>query len=158
MYSVLHAVGFSMMLLLGASLHWRFTMTVLSVMVIPILIGIVWLRESPHWLTLQGRLEEARASANFYSLEVPDLDIINDTRTRGTNEDSCNIDIMKKMTALMRTLSQQGKQFWKDLAFLSVLFVLMGWSGFSILACYAVEVFQRSGSPISAEHTSWITR
>jgi len=157
LYSVLHAVGFSMMLLLGASLHWRFTMTVLAVMVIPILIGISWLRESPHWLTLQGRLEEARDSANFYSLEIPDSAVITETQTQGNNEDSCNTNIMKKMKALLRTLSQQGKQFWKDLAFLSVLFVLVGWSGFSILSCYAVEVFQRSGSPISAEHTSWIT-
>jgi len=60
------------------------------------------------------------------------------------------------LKALGQVFSQQGKQFWKDLAFLSVLFVLVGWSGFSILSKYSVEVFQRSGSPISPEHTSWI--
>ena len=156
MYSVLHAVGFSMMLILGASLPWRFAMTVPAALAIPILAGLWWLRESPYWLTLQGRLEEAMASANFYSLEVPSVKIV--IETLGTDMIDCNGTKMERMKALLRTLSQQGKQFWKDLAFLSLLFVLVGWSGFSILSFYAVEIFQRSGSPISAEHTSWITR
>merc|ERR1711915_1065583 len=36
------------------------------------------------------------------------------------------------------------------------MFFSLGWNGFSILSFYAVEIFQLSGSPLSAVHTSWI--
>ena len=66
--------------------------------------------------------------------------------------------VIKNLGSVSRALVEQDKAFWRRVLFLSTLFSLIGWCGFSILSFYAVEVFQLSGSPISAAHTSWITR
>lgn len=65
--------------------------------------------------------------------------------------------VFKNLGSVSKSLVDQDSVFWRRVLFLSVLFALIGWCGFSILSFYATEIFTKSGSPISATHTSWIT-
>ena len=77
------------------------------------------------------------------------------------NKENDNISmcesVFSNLGSVSRSLVEQDRSFWRRVLFLSVLFALIGWCGFSILSFYATEIFTKSGSPISATHTSWIT-
>ena len=66
-------------------------------------------------------------------------------------------NVFKNLGSVSKSIIEQDTSFWRRVLFLSVLFALIGWCGFSILSFYATEIFTKSGSPISATHTSWIT-
>ena len=151
MYSFLHSFGFCMMLLLGAVLHWRLAMAVPAILALPTILALVNLRESPLWLQRQGRLQEAKEAATFYRNSLPEV-----SESQGVRE--AKKSLLERLKGNLHTLTLQDSAFWSNFAFLASLFLLLGWCGFSILSFYAVEVFQLSGSPISAAHTSWITR
>ena len=51
----------------------------------------------------------------------------------------------------------KDKSIWPSFVLLSLLFAGVGLSGFAILSSYLAEVFVKSGSPIAASHTAWIT-
>ena len=155
MYSVLHSIGFCLVLVLGAVLHWRLAMAVPTFLALPTLAGIYQLRESPSWLHRKGKVREAEQAAAFYRLPQPKTPTIAEVPDSGAVQEP---GLVGKLKTVLRTLSLQGSSFWQNFAFLSLLFLLLGWCGFSILSFYAVEVFQLSGSPISAAHTSWVTR
>ena len=151
MYSFLHSFGFCMMLLLGAVLHWRLAMAVPAILALPTILALVNLRESPLWLQRQGRLQEAKEAATFYRISLPEP-----SESQGVKE--AKKSLLERLKGSLHNLTLQDSAFWRKFAFLASLFLLLGWCGFSILSFYAVEVFQLSGSPISAVHTSWITR
>ena len=71
MYSVLHSIGFCLVLVLGAVLHWRLAMAVPALLALPTLAGIYQLRESPSWLNRKGKVREAEQAAAFYRLPQP---------------------------------------------------------------------------------------
>ena len=152
MYSVLHSIGFCLVLMLGAVVHWRLAMAVPALLALPTMVGIYHLRESPAWLQRRGSTEETRRAADFYRLPHPeDLQI-------ATGSDIKKQDgLIEKIKSELQQLSKQDSSFWQNFYFLVVLFLLLGWCGFSILSFYAVEVFQLSGSLLSASHTSWVT-
>ena len=66
MYSILHSVGFFMILFLGAFLPWRLTVSLPMFLAVPIFIGILFLHESPDWLRKNHRFEEMERSVRFY--------------------------------------------------------------------------------------------
>merc|ERR1719193_745699 len=72
MYSVSFSCGFSLMLCLGANLHWRLAMAVLAILSFPIMAALYNLRESPAWLQRMGRMQEAQEAAGFYRLSLPE--------------------------------------------------------------------------------------
>ena len=155
MYSVLHSTGFCLMLLLGAVVHWRVAMAVPALLALPTMAALYFLKESPSWLQRRGRQEEAEEAAAFYKLQLTEvLQEAPSTKELEVKKSG----VMEKLKSVLRSLSLQGSQFWHNFAFLAILFVLIGWCGFSILSFYAVEIFQLSGAPISASHASWITR
>ena len=155
MYSVLHSFGFCLMLVLGAVLHWRLAMAVPAILTLPTMAALANLRESPSWLQRQGRNKEAQEAAAFYRISLPAV-ILEGSSCEDVKETKKGL--LERLKAILHTLTLQGSAFWCNFAFLATLFLLLGWCGFSILSFYAVEVFQLSGSPISAAHTSWITR
>ena len=155
MYSVLHSFGFCLMLMLGAVLHWRLTMAVPALLTLPTMAALANLRESPSWLQRQGRNQEAQEAATFYRISLPAVILEGPSCQDGKESKKGLLDRLK---AILHILTLLGSAFWCNFAFLATLFLLVGWSGFSILSFYAVEVFQLSGSPISSAHTSWITR
>ncbi len=63
-YATCHATGYSLILLLGGvSPSWRHAMLVLGVLaLVPTLVGIYFLPESPAWLLRRERTEEALTS------------------------------------------------------------------------------------------------
>ena len=158
MYSVLHSFGFCMMLLLGAVLHWRLAMAVPAILALPTILALANLKESPSWLQKQGRLQEAREAAAFYRISLPESSLVISEESKSQDVKEAKKSLLERLKGILRTLTLQGSAFWCNFAFLAALFLLLGWCGFSILSFYAVEVFQLSGSPISAAHTSWITR
>ena len=159
MYSVLHSFGFCLMLVLGAVLHWRLAMAVPAILTIPTMAVLANLRESPSWLQRQGRNEEAQEAADFYRISLPESSsVILEGPVCQDDVKETKKGLLERLKGIQHTLSLQGSSFWCNFAFLATLFLLLGWCGFSILSFYAVEVFQLSGSPISAAHTSWITR
>ena len=155
MYAVLHSFGFCMMLLLGAVLHWRVAMAVPVILSLPTMAALANLKESPAWLQRQGRNQEAQEAADFYRISLP---VSAPISKESIFQDAKEKSLLERLKGILHTLTLQGSAFWCNFAFLASLFLLLGWCGFSILSFYAVEVFQLSGSPISAAHTSWITR
>ena len=147
-----------MMLLLGAVLHWRLAMAVPAILALPTILALANLRESPSWLQKQGRLQEAREAAAFYRISLPESSLVISEESKSQDVKEAKKSLLERLKGILRTLTLQGSAFWCNFAFLATLFLLLGWCGFSILSFYAVEVFQLSGSPISAAHTSWITR
>ena len=140
------------MLCLGANLHWRLAMAVPFSLSLPILAALYNLRESPAWLQRMGQMQEAQEAAVFYRLPPPEP---------SSKEEPLSQDIeepKKQMVEQLKARLQQDSAFWPNLAFLAALNLLLGWSGFPILSFYAVEIFQLSGSPISASNTAFITR
>ena len=158
MYSFLHSFGFCMMLLLGAVLHWRLAMAVPAILTLPTILALVNLRESPTWLQRQGRLQEAKEAAAFYRISLPEPSSVISGGSESQDVEETKKSLLERLKGNLHALTTQDSAFWRNFAFLSCLFLLLGWCGFSILSFYAVEVFQLSGSPISAAHTSWITR
>ena len=148
------------MFCLGANLHWRLAMAVPAVLSLPVMAALYNLRESPAWLQKMGRMQEAEEAAVFYRLSLPQLS--------SSEEGPLSQDIEEPKKRLVEHLNarlhalilqvQQDSAFWRNFAFLAALNLLLGWSGFPILSFYAVEIFQLSGSPISASHTAFITR
>ena len=82
MYSILHSIGFFIILFLGNSLSqfkfnifmkmtgaflpWRLTGAIPMFLAVPIFIGIFFLHESPDWLRKNQRFEEMEKAVSFY--------------------------------------------------------------------------------------------
>jgi len=167
MYSVLHSLGFCMVLFSGAFIPWRMAIFIPTLMCLPILALVTILHESPDWLIRRGRIEEYNKSMNFYQkLEDPEdfklnlskSALENETKNKNKEETKSKKEIfLNKFVEVSGLLFAQDKTFWRLVALLSLLFACVGWCGFSILSFYATEIFSKSGSPFSAAHTSWIT-
>ena len=59
-----------------------------------------------------------------------------------------------RVKTFMHSIIIQDPSFLLNVLYLSILFLCIGWGGFSILSFYAVEIFQLSGSPLPALNTS----
>ena len=75
MYSVLHAFGFFLVLILGAFLPWRIAVTVPAILAIPTFIAITLLHESPEWLSKNGQVEKCQEALRFYQKELEEKNI-----------------------------------------------------------------------------------
>ena len=155
MYYVLFSCGISFILFLGTFLHWRVTTAVLASFSLPIMVALYNLRESPVWLQRMGKMEKAKEAAAFYRLSLPEL---SKEEALAFNVKKSKKTLEEQLMAGIRDFTQQGSDFWIDFAFLAILSFLFSWCGFPILTSYAVEIFQLSGSPISASNTAFITR
>jgi len=165
-YSTLHALGFTSALIFGAYLNWRIAMIPFIAVSIPAFIGVYYLRESPEWLYKKGRYAEYLEAANSYGLdelaeEKPQKNVEdeNSKGELGFSEYMCSC--LSNPLEFIKQKKEQCTWFnWalvRKIILLNVLFCLIGYSGFSLLASYAVDVFKQSGSPIDATDASWLT-
>jgi len=163
MYSILHSIGFFIILFLGAFLPWRLTVAIPMFLAVPIFIGIFFLHESPDWLRKNQRFEEMEKAVSFYRRYDVDYDVdcklcqLSDKQIPLLKKQKPLTIFMENITEVSRAFLSKDRRFWATFLFLSSLFAFLGWCGFSILSFYAVEVFTKSGSPFSASNTSWIT-
>merc|ERR1712106_6754 len=161
MYSVLHALGFFLVLILGAFLPWRIAVMVPAILAIPTFIAILFLYESPEWLNKNGQTKKCDLACKFYhkQLDEKKIDIkIVEVEANNTNKKrNAMLILVGNLNDFSKSVLEQDKSFWRNFLYLAFLFTSIGWCGFSILSFYAVEVFQESGSPFSASNTSWIT-
>ena len=155
MFYVLFSCGISLVLFLGAFLHWRLAMAVPAAFSLPIMAALYNLSESPVWLQRMGKMENAKEAAAFYRLSLPEPPR---EETLSCNRKESETTSEENWMSSFRDLAQQGSDFWLNFAFLAFLSFLFGWCGFPILSFYAVEIFHLSGSPISASNTACITR
>lgn len=161
MYSVLHALGFFLVLILGAFLPWRIAVTVPAILAIPTFIAITFLHESPEWLNKTGQVKKCEEALRFYHKELEerknDIQIVEIEVKDNTTKRHAIFVLVENLNVFSKSILEQDQSFWRNFLYLAVLFTSVGWCGFSILSFYAVEVFQESGSPFSASNTSWIT-
>lgn len=163
MYSVLHSFGFFLVLFTGAYLPWRIAVFLPGILAIPTFVLIMFLHESPEWLLKKGRIDEYKKSVKFFQIDKRQFDDNQDifVGRENKNKENDNVSmcesVFSNLGSVSKSLIEQDRSFWRRVLFLSVLFALIGWCGFSILSFYATEIFTKSGSPISATHTSWIT-
>ena len=74
----------------------------------------------------------------------------------------CTLETEEKSPSQRQEVVRNFIEMFKDksvqssIILLSLLFAGIGLSGFALLSFYASEIFERSGSPISASYTSWI--
>lgn len=160
MYSVLHSFGFFIVLILGAFLPWRWAVSVPAFLSVPIFVAISCLHESPEWLNKMGHDRQCQAALQFYrkDLEGEIFKAVKQSEEEEKIAKSFSItSLIEKMKTFLSLLMFQYPSFLRNMLYLSTLFLCIGWCGFSILSFYAVEIFQLSGSPLSAANTSWIT-
>ena len=160
MYSVLHSFGFFLVLILGAFLPWRWAVSVPAFLSVPICVAISCLHESPEWLNKMGHEQQCQAALQFYrkDLEGEIFKAVKQSEEEDTIAKSFSVtSLMEKIKTFLSLLMFQYPSFLRNMLYLSTLFLCIGWCGFSILSFYAVEIFQLSGSPLSAANTSWIT-
>ena len=75
----------------------------------------------------------------------------------------CTLETEEKSPSQRQEVVRNFIEMFKDksvqssIILLSLLFAGIGLSGFALLSFYASEIFERSGSPISASYASWIT-
>ena len=155
MFYVLFSCGISLVLFLGAFLHWRLAMAVPAAFSLPIMAALYNLSESPVWLQRMGKMENAKEAAAFYRLSLPEAPR---EETLSCNRKESEATSEENFMSSFRDLAQQGSDFWLNFAFLALLSFLFGWCGFPLLSFYAVEIFHLSGSPLSASNTACITR
>ena len=70
MYSVLHSLGFFLVLILGAFLPWRWAVSVPAFLAVPIFATIFFLHESPEWLNKMGHEKKCQEALNFYQKDL----------------------------------------------------------------------------------------
>jgi len=158
MYSVLHAFGFFLVLILGAFLPWRLAVSVPMLLAIPTFIAITFLHESPEWLNKNGQVAKCEKALKFYQKDLEEKKVnIQIVKIEAKDDTTKRHAVLISVENFSKSILAQDLKFWKNFLYLSVLFTCIGWCGFSILSFYAVEVFQESGSPFSASNTSWIT-
>jgi len=161
MYSVLHALGFFLVLILGAFLPWRIAVMVPAILAIPTFIAILFLHESPEWLNKNGQTKKCDLACKFYHKQLDekkiDIKIVEVEANNTDNKRNAMLILVGNLNDFSKSILEQDKSFWRNFLYLAFLFTSIGWCGFSILSFYAVEVFQESGSPFSASNTSWIT-
>merc|ERR1712106_77167 len=161
MYSVLHALGFFLVLILGAFLPWRIAVMVPAILAIPTFIAILFLYESPEWLNKNGQSKKCDLACQFYHKQLDekkiDIKIVEVEANTTDNKRNAMLIFVGNLNDFSKSILEQDKSFWRNFVYLAFLFTSIGWCGFSILSFYAVEVFQESGSPFSASNTSWIT-
>ena len=155
MHYVLFSCGISMVLFLGAFLHWRVAMAVPAIFSLPIMAALFNLRESPVWLQRMGKMQNAKEAADFYRLSLPKSP---PEEALSRNSKESKKTLQERLMAGIHHLTQEGSDFWLNLACLATLSFLFGWCGFPLLSFYAVEIFHLSGSPLSASNTACITR
>jgi len=157
MYSTLHSTGFFLVLILGAYLPWRWAVAVPAILSVPIFVAVTFLHESPEWLNKKGQVHKCQAALEFYKKDLEEeafKQIVNKENKESERKHSVH---PKRLIENLKIVLKQYPSFPGHLAFLITLFLCIGWCGFSILSFYAVEIFQLSGSPLSASNTSWIT-
>ena len=157
MYSVLHSVGFFLVLILGAFLPWRWAVSVPAFLAVPAFMAIAFLHESPEWLNKTGHEQQCQESLKFYQKDLES------SRIKTTKKDTADkkhlvtttnlLVLIKRFKTFMHLVILQDPYFLRNLLYLSTLFVCIGWCGFSILSFYAVEIFKLSGSPLPALDT-----
>ena len=159
MYSVLHSLGFFLVLILGAFLPWRYALAVPALLAVPVFCAVACLQESPEWLHKAGHKEHALQAAIFYQKQIRSDSILWEEKPKINKEkDSVKsiIDQKNKLKSLIACIIKNDPRFIQNVIYLSLLFICIGWCGFSIMSFYAVEIFKLSGSPLSAVNTSWI--
>jgi len=168
MYSVMHSIGFATQLIIGAYMHWRYSLMIPLCLCVPAFLGVYCLHESPEWLLRKRHLSLAERSASFYQLnnfqekidEVRKQDLaMEQDPFREIPEEIRESANQEKITLRTRLQSCDwiNKNILRKICLLSLFYVLLGWCGFVVLASYAVDIFRRSGAPVSPEHACWIT-
>jgi len=159
MYSVLHSLGFFLVLILGAFLPWRWALAVPALLAVPVFCAVACLQESPEWLHKAGHREHALQAAIFYQKQIrSDSFLYKEKPLKKKDKDSVHkiVDKKNKLKMLISGIIKNDPKFIQNVLYLCFLFVCIGWCGFSIMSFYAVEIFKLSGSPLSAVNTSWI--
>ena len=147
------------MLVLGANLQWRLATAVLGVLGLPVVAALYNLKESPVWLQRKGRMEEAEEAAAFYKISLrTEPSFVFEKKPPCQDRKETTRNLKDQLKAVLDDPVLQDSVFRQTFGFLAILFLLFGWCGFPILSFYATEIFQMSGSPISAAHTAWLTR
>lgn len=112
---------------------WRFMFTAVAVPSIIFLMAAIWIPESPRWLAVKGRLEDARRVL---------------TRLRGGN---CDAEISAIQASLHDPTSRTTLSQLLDRRLLGViavgigLAVLQQWCGINVIFSYAQNVFNAAG-------------
>ena len=158
MYSVLHSIGFFLVLILGRYLPWRWAVSVPAFLAVPVFVCIACLHESPEWLNKMGHNNQRQEALKFYQKDLEgSQQKTEDLPTKKSDGTRTNLLVSKaRFETFMNSIISQDPSFLRNLIFLSTLFICIGFGGFSVLSFYAVEIFQLSGSPLPASDTSWI--
>ena len=144
-FAISHSVGYSLTLLLGATLSsWRLASALLSAFALPALLAVALLvPESPLWLLREGKLEEAERS----------LRLLRDPRHDVKKEfDKLRLAAEENHNSKLSLNDLKQKKFFHPLMILIVIFVGYGWSGFVYISLNAVSLFKKMANGNLSEH------
>ena len=141
MYSVLHSIGFFLVLILGTYLPWRWAVSVPAFLAVPVFVCIACLHESPEWLNKMGHNQKCGEALTFYMKDLEGLQNKKDKKpTKKSQEHRRNLLVSKaRVKSFLHSIILRDPSFLRN-----------------FLSFYAVEIFKLSGSPLPALDTSWI--
>ncbi|KAK7067651.1 hypothetical protein SK128_023999 [Halocaridina rubra] len=139
-------MGFFFVYMFGiTNLTWRYIAIICGIVTTAIpFIGLFFLPDSPRWLVVKGRIEEAKKSLVFYRGTYYDTaselrDIIDSVQTSGKSNSTCS-----QLRQLFRM------PFLKTMMILSFLTILASFNGSFAVSAYLVPIFQVSASNVDA--------
>ncbi|XP_050299528.1 facilitated trehalose transporter Tret1-like isoform X2 [Anthonomus grandis grandis] len=150
------SLGMVLTYMLGWYLHWRTLAWICNVFIIvPCLVCII-IHESPSWLILKGKYDQAKKSLNWihkYQKKPGEQETYADLQYKILQEEQ-----EKKKIELAKQKSQKGIRFimqeflkptgWKPLLILTGLFFFQHFSGIYITMFYSISFIQEAGSSI----------
>ena len=146
---VLYTVGYAILYLLGAFFQWRDTLSIIMGWPIVCIIAIFFCPESPSWLMMKGKQNEAfnamlRLRNNKEDANIAIKNIESNIKAQKSHTDSSNANI--KSFALLKQPT-----FCRPFLVLLVLMTFgMQFTGAPPLAFYLVPILQKSSIPISS--------
>ena len=134
------SVGITLVYCLGAVCHWRLVCIISALFPITTFIAMIFLPETPPWLVLNGKKEEAEKVLRWLRGEVYDISTEIDSLTAASGGGS------SRSSSLGETLSSfRFPAAYKPFLILLFVFIFQQLSGSYAVIFYAVNVFSDIG-------------
>ncbi|XP_045108044.1 facilitated trehalose transporter Tret1-like isoform X2 [Portunus trituberculatus] len=141
---------FSSYLLSGLMLTWRQLSLIIACILVPPTIAVFFLPNSPRWLTIHGRIPEARRSLVFFRGHHYDVEAELREVIRQANETGSNTSARQQLKLLLRPGTL------KMFLFVLFMFIIYPLHGSAILGPYMTIILDTPGRPLDLSLSSFL--
>lgn len=146
------ALGSMLCYVIGDSMDWRW-MAVTSALLpgVPLFFSMIFMPESPQWLTKQGKLDRAETSLTFF--RGPGYDAISEVKMIRENivdKEGAEISLWEQVRLF------RYSQNWKPVLLVFLVFMCGQFSGFAVVVNYTVTIFDAANTGMNSNTSAII--